>query len=59
MTIFQILVAADNSEDLAMRVWSNEEEDVPAWQKIILKIMRPLFKKFIIDALKTDKEVRA
>ena len=51
------MVANENSDDLALKVWGINEAEIPPWQKIILKVALPILKKALIALLNINKEV--
>ena len=53
---YHILVENSNFEALALKTWGIHEENIPVWQKIILKVTLPLLRQFIIKVLKVNKE---
>ncbi|XP_066928804.1 uncharacterized protein [Clytia hemisphaerica] len=46
----------DNMEMIALKGWGFHEETVPSWQKMILKIVWPLNRIFVINALQINKK---
>ena len=50
------MVANKNSDELALKTWGLHEEDIPPWQKSILKLFCPLLKKTLIALLEINKE---
>jgi len=46
----------DNMERIALKGWGFHEETVPSWQKMVLKIVWPLNRIFVINALQINKK---
>jgi len=53
---YHILVANKNIENVALKVWGIHDEEIPAWQRAILKVAWPLLRKFLIKVLDVTKE---
>lgn len=52
---FQFLVNCQNSDELALKTWGLHEYAIPPWQRVLLKVVLPILKKFLITVLKIDK----
>lgn len=50
------LFEAENYEELTDIIWGMNEDDIPSWQKWILKTLRPIFKFLVGNLVKTDKK---
>jgi len=53
---YHILVANKNIENVALKGWGIHDEEIPPWQKAILKVAWPLLRKFLIKVLDVTKE---
>jgi len=53
---YHVLIANDNSDEVALKFWGGNEVDIPHWQKIILKLTLPVLKKSLISILQLSKE---
>jgi len=53
---YNALIANNNSDELALKIWGIHEVDIPHWQKSILKLALPILKKSLIALLKLNKE---